>query len=489
MKRTPPNLKSEVWNPKSERIPLVAPQFGGGGKPEIRARACKFFAGAMMGVLLVVHAAWAASNYATPYAFTTIAGYYPNYLNQDGTGTNAQFHTPTGVTMDTNGNLYVVDNFWNTVRKVAPTGTNWVVTTIAGTAGSTSFGVDGTNGNATFDGPNAIAADLSGNLYVADAVDNVIRLMTPVGTNWVVTTIAGTPNSTGGTSDGTNGAAEFSSPSGIAVDTSSNVYVADSLNNTIRKVTPVGTNWVVTTIAGAATNLYGGSNDGTNLVAQFSAPEGLACDASGNIFVADSGNGTIREITPVGTNWVTTTIAGNPMQVTASDDDGTNAGALFVLPFGVAVDTNENVYVADDTANNIRKLTPVGTNWVSSTLAGPANSTFAAGNVNGTGFRVRFSSPWGIAINDAGSLFVADSSNDEIREGISASLINLTISSTATNSVVVTWWPGAFATLQTNASLASGNWSNYLGAVVSSNGTNSINLPATGGSMFFQLTF
>lgn len=474
MKRTPLNLKSEV------RIT----------KPEIRAGVSKWLACLAVGGLLFLNNAWSQVIYPTPYTFTTIAGYKGNLPNRDGTGTNAQFYTPTGVTIGTNGNLYVVDFYWNTVRKIAPVGTNWVVTTIAGSASSSGLSTDGTNTSAIFNGPAGIAADGAGDLYVADAGDNVIRLMRPMGTNWVVTTIAGTASYTGGTNDGNNGAALFNFPNGIAVDTTgSNVYVADTDNNTIRWLAHAGTNWVVTTIAGAATNLPGGSNDGTNLVAQFAAPESLVLDASSNLYVADSGNGTIRKITPMGTNWVTTTIAGNAAG-TGFADDGTNATALFVTPFGVAVDTNGNVFVADEAANNIRKLTPVGTNWVSSTLAGPANNS--AANVDGTGPQARFDAPWGIAVNAAGSLFVADSANNEIRGGAAAVVPNLAISLTSSNTCLVSWLGYSSFRVLTNASLATTNWVPYGGTVIAgTNGINSVNLPSPTGTpdLFFRLSY
>lgn len=446
----------------------------------------RLLAGLVTGGLLILNTAWGGSNYAPAYTFITIAGTAGHGDNVDGTNGAAAFYYPTGVALDTNGNLYVVDDFENTVRKAAPVGTNWVVTTIAGTPGANGH-ADGTNSNATFYQPAGVAADGTGNLYVADTANNIIRRITPVGTNWVVTTIAGTANPNGGTNDGTNATAQFNFPDGIAADAAGNIYVADTVSTTIRKITPVGTNWVVTTIAGNAANPGAGSFDGTNLDAQFSQPYAVAVDQYGNLFVADSSGsgGAIRKITPVGTNWVTTTIAG--VYNIPGTDDGTNTAALFESPFGITVDVSNNVYVADTGANNIRKLSLVGTNWVSTTLAGPPTPT--PGYANGTGANVRFYTPWGIAVDAAGSVYVADDDNDVIREGFVVTVPNPAISLAGPNSPLVSW-PDPFGTLQlqTNADLATTNWGNYAGTVNRNNNTNSVNLSPAAGKLFFRLT-
>jgi streptogramin lyase len=138
--------------------------------------------------------------------------------------------------------------------------------------------------------------DSDGNVYVADAQDNTIRKLTPAGTNWVTSTIAGLSGSPGH-ADGTNSAARFNFPNGIPVDNAGNVYVADSQNNIIRKLTPAGTNWVTSTIAGLAG--HSGSADGTNSDARFSQPDGLRVDSAGNIYVAEFVNNTIRKGVPL----------------------------------------------------------------------------------------------------------------------------------------------------------------------------------------------
>src|ERR1043166_6807989 len=175
--------------------------------------------------------------------------------------------------------------------------TPYTFTTLAGAA-SSSGSADGTGSAARFNSPGGVATDSSGNVYVADSVNSTIRKITPGG---VVTTLAGLAGS-GGSADGTGSAARFYYPSGVATDSSGNVYVTDRFNCTIRKITAAG---VVTTLAGLAGS--SGSADGTGSAARFYYPEGVATDSSGTVYVADTSNQTIRKITPAG---VVTTLAG-----------------------------------------------------------------------------------------------------------------------------------------------------------------------------------
>ena len=432
------------------------------------------------GGCLAAATAWGQSNYSTPYTFATIAGTANGSGSANGTNGVAQFTWPEGVAVDTHGNLFVADNFANTIRKAALAGTNWVVTTIAGTAGNYGS-ANGTNGVAQFNEPVALAVDIHSNIFVADYGNNIIRKITPVGTNWVVKTIAGTANPVGSSADGTNGFAQFDGPSALAVDTHSNLFVADSFNDTIRKITPVGTNWVVTTIAGTAGN-YGTAN-GTNGVAQFDQPSGIALDGSGNLFVADTVNSTIRKIAPSGTNWVVTTIAG--LAGTGGSADGTNLVAQFNEPSGIAVDSADNLYVADTFNDTIRKLTPAGANWVATTLAGAVQSE---GSNDGTGVNAQFETPSGIAVDAAGNLYVADTGNITLRKGQFVAVPNLAINRAAPNSVVVAWPNVGSYTLQTNQTLLTSSWAGYGGTVTTINGTNQITLPAASGNLFFRLT-
>lgn len=260
----------------------------------------------------------------------------------NGNGTAASFFTPIGVATDGTGNVYVGDSNNSTIRKITPAG---VVTTFAGTAGVIGS-ADGTGAAASFSRPTGVAADSVGNVYVADTNNSTIRKITPSG---VVSTLAGTVGAVG-SADGTGAAARFSKPWGVAVDSAGNVYVADTNNGTIRKVTPTG---VVSTLAGTAG--VSGSADGTGAAASFRLLYCIAVDTTGNSYVADYQMNTIRKITPTG---VVTTLAGTAGVIGSAD--GTGAAASFFGPSSIVADSLGNLYVTDTFNYTIRKITPAG---------------------------------------------------------------------------------------------------------------------------------
>jgi hypothetical protein len=323
---------------------------------------------------------------------STFAGLAGNWGSADGTGSAARFTYPYGVAVDGSGNVYVADQNNHTIRTITPAG---VVSTLAGTAGS-SGSADGTGSAARFNNPEGVAVDGSGNLYVVDAGNATIRKITPAG---VVSTLAGTAGSLG-SADGTGSAARFYNPRSVAVDGAGNAYIADQSNHTIRKIAPGG---VVSTWAGAVG--VSGTADGTGGAARFCFPNSVAVDGSGNIIVADTSNFTIRTITPAG---VVSTLAG--MARSAGSADGTGSAARFNYPYGVAVDSSGNVYVADCNNCTIRQITLAG---VVSTLAGLAGSS---GSADGTGSAARFYYPRGVAVDGSGNVYVADTYNHAIRK-------------------------------------------------------------------------
>jgi NHL repeat len=323
---------------------------------------------------------------------TTLAGKAGAAGSTDGTGAAARFTAPWGVAADSSGNVYVADTYSATIRKITPAG---VVTTLAGMAGMTGS-VDGSGAEARFDAPQAVAAGSAGNVYVADTVNSTVRKITPAG---VVSTFAGTAP-VAGSSDGTGAAALFKRPHGVATDSVGNIYVADTDNNVVRKSTPAG---VVTTLAGMAGTT--GSTDGAGAAARFSGPSGVATDTAGNVYVADLGNYTIRKITPAG---VVTTLAGSPGMEGSSD--GTGAAAHFGSARSVAADSAGNLYVADQFNDTVRKITPAG---AVTTLAGMVG---VEGTSDGTGASARFAQPIAVAADGAGNVYVADNGNSTIRK-------------------------------------------------------------------------
>jgi sugar lactone lactonase YvrE len=300
--------------------------------------------------------------------------------NVDGIGNAARFRGPFSVAVDSTGNLYVADTTNSIIRKITPGGKVTVLAGIARQLGSN----DGLGSEARFLFPFGVAVDGAGNVYVADTDNHTIRKITPAG---LVTTLAGSAGQVG-SDDGIGSEARFASPVGVALDSAGNVYVGDSGNHTIRKITPDG---AVSTLAGFAGQR--GNMDGNGSAARFNQLCGVAVDNTGNIYVADAFNSVIRKITPAG---VVTTLV--------------DSGARFTSPGGVAVDGTSNIYVADRN-ETIRMITARGT---VETLAGVAGKT---GTADGIGSTARFWSPSGVAVDSAGSLYVADYNNHRITKG------------------------------------------------------------------------
>ena len=428
-------------------------------------------------------AATITSARAQSFAFSTLAGRAGVYGSGDGTNGGAQFTSPQTVAVDTAGNLYVADNLANTIRKVAPQGTNWVVTTIAGTAWETGSS-DGTNSDALFNQPSGIALDSGGALFVADTGNHTIRKVVRTHPNtWVVSTLAGSAGNAGA-GDGMNGNAQFNAPNGVAVDGLGNIYVADTANNMIRKLSLVSTNWVVTTLAGLAGTNHVGSADGTNSQAQFNGPSGVALDGAGNLFVSDSLNYTIRKVSLLGANWVVSTVAG--WAGSSGSADGTNRSARFSYPAGIAVDTATNFYVADRDSNTLRKGAPAGTNWVVSTIGGLAGLS-GYGSSDGLGSAARFFHPQGVAVDKSGNLYVADTFNGTIRGGKSAIVVQISRSAGA----VLLSWPllASNYVLESSTTLAPGAaWTPLTSGVVSNANGYSLTQPISSPAAFFRLS-
>ncbi len=297
------------------------------------------------------------------------------------------FNGPSGVVADAAGNIYVVDSGNNLVWKIKPGGTENVL------AGNGSAGaLNGPALMASFNAPYAIAIDAEGNLYISDSGNNMIRKISTAGN---VTTLAGSGSA--GSANGTGASASFNNPCGIAVDGAGNVYVCDASNEMIRKISP----------AGQVANLAGGGltglANGTGITARFNNPVGLAFDAEGNLYVADSGNQVIREVSANGS---VTTYAGTGA---TGSINGSLTTATFNAPNAIAFDVSGNMYITDGGNSVIRKVSTAG---VVSTIAGDGT----AGFTNGIGTGTQFDNPCGIAIDQNLNAYVADFGNDAIRK-------------------------------------------------------------------------
>ncbi len=362
-------------------------------------------------------------------------------------------YAPGGVAADSAGNIYFTTNFYHTVSKLAPNG---AVTTLAG-SNYASGAVNATSTSAKFNFPRGLAVDSAGNLYVADTNNHAIRKINPAG---VVTTFAGSV--TPGYADETGSTARFHYPSGVALDSTGNLYVADTNNHSIRKITPAG---VVTTFAGST---IPGTSDGTGSAARFNLPQGITADSSGNLYVADTNNHAIRKISPAG---VVTTLAG--FIGNAGFADGTGSAAQFSAPTALAPDGTGNLFVTDSNNATVRKITPAG---VVTTLgtSGQFNSprgvaVDASGNLYiGDFYSIRLGVPSGQLA------FTVQPRTSSVAAGAAFAL---TATATGANPIVYQWSkngaiiPGATTSTLSFAGIQSSDAGTYLVAATNSVGT------------------
>ncbi|HEY4416495.1 MAG TPA: immunoglobulin domain-containing protein [Verrucomicrobiae bacterium] len=362
-----------------------------------------------------------------PYYFTTLAGTALSPGTQDDTGSLARFDQPWGLAVDAAHNVYVADTLNQVIRKITPGG---AVSTVAGIAGSAGYN-DGAVGTAQFSRPTGVAVNSAGTvIYVADYNNQVIRQIS----GGMVSTVAGMAGVTG-TTDATGTSAQFHNPFGVALNSAGTIlYVTDQNNQSIRAITL--SSGAVVTFAGAS-GVSGSTDDPANaLNARFNTPKGIAVDGNGNIYVADTGNFTVRKVAAGG--GATTTLAGL-VNIRGFADGAGNAATFSQLsamspfggPCGLAVDGTGTIYVTDQGNHLIRKITAAGSVTTLAGLAQVSGSSDGAGNVAGFNF------PAGMAVDNTGTLYVADTANHTIRRGVNASTNNSCLTFTApTNKLV-----------------------------------------------------
>ncbi len=328
---------------------------------------------------------------------STVAGTGTSGFNGDSLAATATLlQSPYGIAIDSEGTLYLADQFNQRIRKVTSEG---IITTVAG-EGTKAYGGDGGPAtDASLAGPTNVAFDKSGNVYIADRDNNRIR---KVDTSGIISTVAGNGNIGYGGDGGPATSANLASPTGIAVDTSGNLYIADRDNHRIRKVNNSG---IISTVAG---NGVAGNGDGQGIAtdANLYSPTSLAIDSVGNIFIADRDNHLIRKLTPSGN---ISTVAGDGSYF--YNGDGIPAiNASLAAPSGVAFDNDGNLLIADSGNFRVRRI---DANGIISTVAGNGTYGFSGDGVAATATRLTFVS--GVTTDDSGNIYIADTDNHRIR--------------------------------------------------------------------------
>jgi uncharacterized protein (TIGR03437 family) len=328
---------------------------------------------------------------------TTVAGNsIQGYSGDGGPATRASLRGPNGLAVDRAGNLYIVDSDNHRIRKVTPGG---IITTFAGNGTGALAGDGGPATAASLRFPIGLALDAAGNLYVADSANHRVR---KIGTDGTINTLAGSTSGFGG-DGGPATAAKLTLPRGVAVDGLGNAYIADSDNHRIRRVSSTG---IITTVAGTGTPDFSGDG-GPALLATLYQPFAVAVDASGNFYIADTVNYRVRKVSALGT---ISTIAGNQFYKYGGDGGPATAASLN-SPLGLAADSAGSLYIADTQNHRVRKVSRAG---IMTTVAGTGAPGYSGDGVAATTAKLK--SPKGVALDAAGNLYICDSDNHRIRK-------------------------------------------------------------------------
>jgi sugar lactone lactonase YvrE len=343
-------------------------------------------------------------NYGT---ITTLAGTgTPGYTGDGGPAAKAQLGAPSCVAVDAAGDVFIGDSEKNVVREVNASGT---ISTYAGTGTAGYSGDGGPATAAELYAPTACAVDSAGDLYVADDANNVVR---KIDTKGVITTVAGngadagTPNGEFGGDGGAATAAELNHPFGVAVDAAGNLYIADTVNYRVRKVDAAS--GVITTIAGNGTFGYAGDGKAATS-AELYNPEGLAVDAAGDVYIADQANNVVRKVDASGT---ISTVAGRQKQYGFSGDGGAATSADLSGPTAVVLDSAGNLYISD--TGNMRVRSVMASNGVIHAVAGDGTQGFKGDGGKATD--AELNNPHGITFDKTGNMFIADYTNGAVRK-------------------------------------------------------------------------
>jgi sugar lactone lactonase YvrE len=327
---------------------------------------------------------------------TTVAGAGYGYSGDDSAAVLAKLRFPSGVAIDRAGNIYIADQGNFAIRKVNAAG---IITTISGND-TTGYAGDGLPAKyAEFSYPSGLAVDGFGNLFIADTRNNVIRRISAAG---IITTYAG--NGTQGyTGDGSLAIyASIYSPSGIAADAAGNLFIADQHNNVVRKV---DTKWIITTVAGGTTSGYSGDN-GPATLAGLKLPSAVAVDGAGNLYIADMGNYVVRKVDPSG---IITTVAGVVGSTGYTGDGGPATAATLGTTTSIAADVAGNVYIA--AAALVRKVDPSG---IITTAAGNDTMGYTGSGVPAIAAKIG-RQPY-LATDASGNIFIADKTANIVRK-------------------------------------------------------------------------